>query len=364
MHETAPDYSGGSLLNLAAELELRLTGSAREAGLHPSLGETIPDASTYVLVLFDGLGDHQLMHRNAEPLRASRVGAIDAPFPTTTTVSLATIATATSPAVHGLVGYQLWLRDVERVVGTIKWTTLWGEDVEVDHDRFLQGPNLWERLAAAGAEPITIQPWNFDRSPLSRVLYRGCRWEGWSDETDAVDAALQLATVPRRLILLYLPHVDFAAHVAGQDSQGYSDAMRIVTTAWKRLTSRLPDGVVAIGTADHGHVDIPVERRIRLSKEHHVDRTFSGDARVLFVHGDGAALAAELPATWIPRSEMERWWGPGQRHPEFSHRTPTGVLVADPGYALLHRHSDDRLIGQHGGLTDAERRIPLLVEGG
>lgn len=359
-----PDHAGGSLLNLTAELEHRLTGSAASPRLAGRLAEVIPDAPSYVFVLFDGLGDAQLDHEAAAPLRASRRAAIDAPFPTTTTVSLATIATGLAPVTHGLVAYQLWLPETDRVVGTIKWTTLWGEAVAVDHDAFLPAPNLWERLVATGAEPITVQPWNFQGTPLSRVLYRGCRWEPWADEADAVDAALQLAAEPGRLVFLYLPHVDFAAHVRGQASEAYSDAVTIVARAWERLAARLPEGAVAVGTADHGHVDVPPDRRAIISKADQGDRILYGDARAMFVRGGDGSLADALPATWVPREDMEHWWGPGPRHRRFAERVPDGVLLADPGHALLHRHSDDRLVGQHGGLTPAEMRIPLLVAGG
>jgi hypothetical protein len=81
----------------------------------------------------------------------------------------------------------------------------------------------------------------------------------------------------------------------------------------------------------------------------------------MLVRGDGEPLASRLPATWAPLAEMAHWWGPGPRHPAFNERAPDGVLVANDDYLLLHRRSDDRMVGNHGALTDAERRIPLLV---
>ena len=73
----APDYSGGGLVNLAAELEYRLRGEHLSPRLYPDLAATIPDASTYVFVLFDGLGDLQLSHPNAAPLRKDRKAALE-----------------------------------------------------------------------------------------------------------------------------------------------------------------------------------------------------------------------------------------------------------------------------------------------
>ncbi len=358
-----PNYAGGGLVNLVALLEGRLTGTAQASLLSEGPAATIPEAAGYLLVLFDGLGDQQLAHPAAVPLAAARTATIDAPFPTTTTVSLATIATGLSPAGHGLLGYQLWLPETDRVVNTIKWTTLWGEKLEYDHARFLPEPNTWERIVAAGGEAVIVQPAHFEGSALSTVLYRGARIEGYHDMTEAVEAAAALAR-PGRLTMVYVPHVDYAAHTFGQDSEQYGAAVSIAATVWSRLAAALPTGIVAVGTADHGHVDVTPDRRAVIPKEDHEDRTFYGDPRVVFVRGEGRRLADRLPARWIPSGDMEHWWGPGPRHPRFGERVPDGVLVADEGHNLLHRFSDDRLIGAHGGLTDAERRVPILVAEG
>jgi hypothetical protein len=358
---TVPDYSGGSLVNLVAELEERLTGSSASPPLHEDLAALIPEASTYVLFLFDGLGSLQLDQPAAAPFAGASKASLDSPFPATTTVSLATIATGLPPSQHGLLGYQLWLPEVQQVVNTIKWTTLWGKSVDFDTGTLLPQPNLWERLRAGGAEPITVQPGDFMGTPLSKALYRGCRYEPAFTVDESIEATIQLAAEPGRLILTYLPHVDFAAHVYGQSAPEYAVAVDTVADAWQQVAAHLPDGATMVGTADHGHIDFHKQNQIRIPKPEHTDRTFYGDGRAMFVKGEGASLAENLPATWIPIEEMIGWWGPAPRHRAFDGRAPDGALVADDDILLLHSRSDDRMTGNHGALTDAERLIPLLV---
>ncbi len=356
---TVPDYGGGSLLNLVSELEHRMTGSSPSPRLHPHLADLIPVGHSYVLFVFDGLGTLQLDHPDAASLAASHLATIDAPFPTTTTVSLATIATGRPPSQHGLLGYQLWMPEVDEVVNTIKWTTLWGEPIDYETEPFLPAPNLWERLGAAGREPITVQPGHLQGSALSKLLYRGCRFEPAYTVDEIVEATVQLAAEPGRLVFSYLPHIDFTAHVYGQASDEYAVAVKTVATAWHTATHHMPAGTTLIGTGDHGHIDF--DRQVKIAKPDHTDRTFYGDGRAMFVKGDGAALAGSLPATWFSLDQMKDWWGPEPRHKAFNSRSPDGVLVADDDTLLLHRHSDDRMIGNHGALTDSERLVPLLV---
>ena len=355
-----PDYQGGSIVNLVSEIELRLGGTPPSPGLSESPAGLIPDASGYVLVVFDGLGSAQLEHPDAAALRGATAASIDTVFPATTTVALASLATGLAPSRHGLLGYQLWMQEVDAVVNTIKWTTLWGRPVEFDTSGLLPGPNLWERLSDIGIATSTVQPAHFDRSPLSRALYRGCRFEPADDTKDLVERTAAVAG-PGRLVLTYVPHVDFAAHVGGQRSPEYAEAISVAAAVWSGIANAVPVGVAVLGTADHGHVDYPAPAQHEIPRAAHQDRVFYGDSRAMFVKGDAADLAARLPATWIAGEDAAPWWGPGPVHASFSERAPDGVLLADDDAVVLHRFSDRRLIGHHGAMTAAEQKVPLLV---
>jgi len=361
MNIAVPDYEGKSLINLVAELEHRLTGGAIAPRLTRELREKIPEAETYVLVLFDGLGSHQLGHPAAIDLAASHRASIDAPFPYTTTVSLSSIATGRPPSQHGILAYQLWMEQVQRVVNTIHMTTLWGEALDLDYESILPGPNLWERLKEADREPIAVQPGHFDRTPLTRTLYRGAQFRPYWSDQEAVEVVVSAASEPGRLVFLYIPHVDFAAHVGGQNSSEYDEAMETANTVWEELTESLPDTVTLIGTADHGHVDIAEDHKVRLGENANKGRILYGVERALFVKGDGAKLADGIPATWVPHDVLPDVWGPEPTHSSFQERRPDGILFAEDNYAVFHKHSNDRLVGYHGGLMTEEREIPLLV---
>jgi hypothetical protein len=358
---TLPFVPGRRLVDLVNELERRLIGAAPGAGLAPDLADTIPDASSFVFVLFDGLGHHQLDHAAARSLRASARGIITAPFPTTTTVSLATISTGLMPAEHGMIGHLMLLDGV--VVNVLKWVTPAGARVDHPTETFLPGPNMWERLSAAGIEPITVQPAEFIHSPLTRAIYRGCRFEGVHGVEEAVEATAVLAREPGRLVFTYFNQVDFAAHVWGQLSAEYRAAIGLVDTAWSQLRARVKPGVAVVGTADHGHLDYGPQDKLLVRGAEFTGLTFYGDARMVFVRGDTTligdlASGLGIDPHWV--GEADTLW-PGHRLPGLEDRLPTAVLAAPEGKVILPKGFDKRLVGYHGGLAHEEVEVPLLV---
>jgi hypothetical protein len=322
----------------------------------------IPEHRTYILVLFDGLGIHQLRHAAASTIRNDLKGSLDAPFPTTTTVSLATIATGLPPAAHGLIAHLMWFADLELVVNTLKWVTLTGAPVPYPTEQLLPGPNLWERLRSAGVEPITVQPADFETTPLTRALYRGCRFERFSSWGEAADASVELAAGGRRLIFTYHNQVDYAGHVFGQNSLQFGAALESAATVWESIRRRLPLGAGLVGTADHGLLDYPESAKRLIRSPAYRSLTFFGDPRGVMVNGDSVAIRALAKETGASlHTDISGWLGTGSPHPDLGARLPDGLLLAPEGKVLLPPGFDKRLRGYHGGLAEAETRIPLLV---
>lgn len=352
------------LANLVAELEFRLTGSSEVERLDPGLAAGIPESPTYVLALFDGLGSRQLGHRRALSLAAGSRGSISAPFPTTTTVAMSTIATGTHPVTHGIIGHQMWVPELEAVVNVLKWIGQHGSHIDFDTTGYLPGPNLWERLSAGGIEPVTVQPAHFATSPLTQMLYRGCRFEPVHTDAERLEATLDLAREPGRLVFVYFAEVDFAAHVAGQASAMYDDAVSQADTAWSILSSRLPQTATLVATADHGHVDFSPDQKLLVRDPAYRDLVFFGDPRAVMVRGDRDLidrLAEETGSTVVDRPELIARLGEGDPHPGLDDRLPDALLDPPADRILLPRGFDKRLTGYHGGLTPAEVDVPLLV---
>ena len=353
-----PSYDGSGLVNLIAEIEHRMTGSAIFGGL--SDRSLVPEADTYVVVLFDGLGVAQLDHADAAIFRSTMAAKLDAPFPTTTSVSLSTVATGVAPSQHGQVGHLTWYPDLGLVVNTLKWVTVTGEPVGYDYSSLLPRPNLWERLRDAGVEPITVQPGDFAASPLTRAMYRGARFEGAWDPTDLADATVTLASVSGRFIFTYVPFVDVAGHVSGLGSEEYAAAMKAATLVWDSIVSRLPPGAAVLGTADHGLLEVSEDDKILIRDPRFDSLRFAGDTRGVHLWGDPGLIADLATSVDGVLVDSDSWLGPDPTGKTRSHLGDR-LLIAPPGKAIIPRGFDKRLRCYHGGLMPEELEIPLLV---
>jgi predicted AlkP superfamily pyrophosphatase or phosphodiesterase len=230
----------------------------------------------------------------------------------------------------------------------------------------LPAPNLWERLGASGCNPVTVQPADFAFTPLSQVLYRGCRFVGAETIDEFIDRTVAAAAEPRTFVFTYLPPVDYAAHVFGVASPEVAAALAWVSAVWEGIARRLPAGVRLLGTADHGMMPISEEQKLLIRDERYRPLEYWGDPRAVMVRGS-MRLARELSeltgARLVEPDVFRPWLGGEAEHRHLASRMPDAVLLAAPGSVILPWGFDKRLRGYHGGVEPIEVDIPLLAAG-
>ena len=229
-----------------------------------------------------------------------------------------------------------------------------------DYASLLPTPNLWERLRTADVEPITVQPGYFAGSPLTRVLYRGARFEGAWDVDDLVTASVQLAAEPGRFIFTYVPHIDFAGHVYGLNSDEFAEAVKVAAVVWEGLLAALPPRVTLIGTSDHGLLEFSEKQKQLVREPRFNDLRLAGDTRGIHMWGNPDLMEDLAGLTGGTLVDPARLIGPLPTADALS-RLGQRLLLSPDDKAVIPKGFDKRLRCYHGGLAPEEVEIPLLV---
>lgn len=344
-------------------------------GLENALG--LPGARRYVVVLADGLGARLLAERSghAPTLRRGRsLGELDAAFPTTTAVSLASLGTGMAPGRHGMMGYDVLDPERDRVVNM-----LGGWDPGVDPRAWQPWPTVFERGEAA-VDVVTVSKPRFRDSELTRACLRGGRFvgaEGIHARTAAV--ADQLHEGTPALVYLYWDELDKVAHRYGWRSDPWLRALEEFDSALGRLVRGLPADTRVLLSADHGMVDVAPERRIDVSAVTGLlegVRHTAGEPRAVQLHTEPGTDPGEVAARWQEHFGADVWTATRE------HLAAAGYFGVDPDPRALARAGDAwvlaradlalydvsrvgtkplNMVGQHGSLTDAERLVPALL---
>jgi len=174
----------------------------------------------------------------------------------------------------------------------------------------------------------------------------------------------------------YWPEFDALAHRHGVASAEARAHFERLDAMFGELLARLggTDTIIVL-TADHGFIDSPPEECVELPSELSSMLRFPlcGERRVAFCHVRDKAAFIEKAKGFFkqcadvrPSIELwqEGWFGAGRAHPLFAERIGDVALVMQgrgtvkdwvPGEPR-HLH-----IGNHGGVSEDEMNIPLVV---
>lgn len=357
---------------------LGASGAARaDQAASAQLADLTPALQSLVVVLVDGLGSSNLKARagHAPTLSSLAQRRITTVAPSTTSAALTSFTTGTLPGDHGMVGYRIRHPELGLLSPLRDWD---GID---DHRSWQLSEPLFHAAAPAGLRTYTVGRAAHAGSGLSQAILSGAEYvDGDRIEDRFVAARNLLRDETPALIYVYVDELDRAAHRDGWQGDQWTRRLEQLDRALHDFLIGLPMGVGVALTADHGMVDIEPHQRIILQRDDEMlaDVTEIGGEprfRSLYLRegADPAAVAGAIRehegqrALVLTRDEAiaTGMFGPTLA-PGVAERLGEVLLIARKQVAYFDDDADPamlEMVGQHGGLTDEERGIPLILAG-
>ena len=380
-----PDYPDATIVNLMASLIVARGGRSPHAPLAAAPPERLAAARHVVCLCLDGLGVEQLAGYLAERpdspfLGAHAHGVLSTVFPATTATAVTTFLTGASPAEHAILGWHMNLPDLGLVSTVLMSQTRTGSPVapdDFDLDAYLALP------AHLGTVPEPRAQLSYGVIPHSRFSRAGTRWDRVRafDTLDGLqrEVAAFSRDTPRGLAYVYWPQHDALCHEYGIRHPRTLAHLAEVDDALARLRDTLAGReTLLLLTADHGIHDTPPERRVDLAAVPGLYDCLAtlpcGDAghASCFVRPRREQAFLDLVAehlgeacTCVAGETLLAMgaFGGGIPHPRLAGRVGDYLLIARDRHAFAAPVAGETpffMVGNHGGMSATEMRVPLF----
>jgi hypothetical protein len=311
--------------------------------------------------------------------------------PSTTCTVLTTLWTGRSPAEHGILGYELFLREYGLVANMITHSpaSFEGRVGLLYHAGFqpenaLPVPTLGSHLSKAGVEIFALLSTNILNSGLSRMHYSSVDTYGFRTQTDLwiqVRHLTEMKLAKPRLIWVYYGIVDNYSHHYGPDSeQAEAEFLTFLNTMYRVFMSRYVGNTnqktLLMVLSDHGQLYTPKNPHYDLSNHptliNRLHMLPTGENRLAYLYpkpGQTEAVQEYIARTWpgmfqiLPSSHalQNGLFGPGEPTREARSRIGDYLVVSQGDAYLWWSPKPNPLLGRHGGLSEEEMVVPLLA---
>ena len=376
---------------LPSTVERLLTGASDGPALEePLLRERFEHV---VFVYFDAFGWTFLERHAGHPLfdRARSDGLLvqlTAQFPSTTTAQVTTIHSGLPVAEHGLYEWHVYEPTLDRLITPLLFSfagdgirgTLLGQ---IEPDALFPTDSIYAQLADAGVRSTVVLPTSIAGSAPNVGLLRKADVVPFETAPSALAAAARALEEGAGYAHVYLDALDSLMHAVGTDDDAVGFVTQSVLDDLHRATFR--PGTLVLLTADHGMSPVDPARTV------YVNELWPGLGERLETGADGKPLAPAGSCRDLFLHVRDRHVDDvctelGERLDSTADVVPVAELIAEgifsepsarlrsrlanvvvlPRYgAAVYWHEagrfEQRLHGQHGGLSPQEMEIPLVA---
>ncbi len=384
-----PNYEDGSLVNLMSSIIQHFGGKSQYSSLKDLPISQLEGVDNIVLILLDGLG-YNFFTRNAKlldyPIMDHLQAKVTSVFPSTTAAAMTTIYTGVTPKNHGCLAWFTYLKEVG-LISTIpplkrRNSNDYITNKTLKADDILQFQSTFEKIPSADSYFVISE--NLKDTPYDSVVSKGAKdVVGFSDFPDSMDQIMNILQENKdnkKFILHYWDGIDSKCHLDGTEKavphfkEIFAELIEL-----SRKIQALSQKTSIIITADHGLIDIPKDRVIKMKNHPKLEETLTlplcGESRAAFCFVRApyreqfeSYVENELKefCTMLKMQELidMELFGLHDPHPRFMYRIPDYLLLMKENYMIVDKMLKEtriRLKAVHGGLSEEELFVPLII---
>ena len=356
-----------------------------------------------ILIIIDGLGYSQFLNQQKNDPFLTKltnkgiVRPLTSVFPSQTTNALTTLNTGLTPQEHGLFEYFIYLKNIgiinalkcERI--NSKKKSLIDEDFKPNNLLLSKEKTLHETLNEKGIKTYTHAHITNAFSTCSNIIFRGSTIKPALNTSDSI-AGLRKNIEENKdktaYFFIHLPTTDTIAHEYGPNSPQYYTELSNITYQLHReliqkLDPKIAKDTLLLLTADHGGVDVDIEKTVYIPKtalplqtgKNHEPIAPTGSYREIFLHIKESKLVETK--LWLLKKIGDKaqiietkeaaekgLFGIGKVSKSFFERAGNLLILPYGNETIWFEGPNERRInylGQHGGLNRQEMIVPFAV---
>lgn len=352
--------------------------------VYPSLNKLDKELSKFyknvVLIVLDGMGT-DMMERNLPKsnfLRKNHIDNLTSVFPSTTAAAMTSYYTGVSPNEHGWLGWSLYFKEFCRTI-----------DVFPNVDSYTKTPVSklnaaefvmpYETIYKEIAYSVIGDVKTFTIAPTGVNISEDGNIHKAADRFDRVTELVKMICAMEENTFTFVQwnSPDDTAHKEGCYSDRVTDKLTAISTHIEELGSKLTDTLIIV-TADHGMVDITEEIKINHIPEIAdcliIPPFVESRAAACYVKSDRRTDFEKAYHNYLSNDFMlfskndvlaKSILGKGKPHPKTIDFIGDYMLCAIGSKSLRYQTLNEKPKtphkANHGGLTDEEMIIPLIV---
>ncbi|MEM0139598.1 MAG: alkaline phosphatase family protein [Ferroplasma sp.] len=355
---------GNSLVNLSSDIFGHFSLKTTSDGLNINYKH-----KKLCFILLDGLGWNVYKKTGVSFGDAIKATSV---FPSTTSNALSSLFLNRYPGEHGIIGYQLYIKQLGAIVNILGYTSS-AAYMRDSMERAYPLASIFNyeskitSLYHAGYSTVNIIPTFINHTSFSNLLYGNNETDVYSNIFHSFSVFEENLKKNYDFISYYVPDIDQISHKLGPGNEHTIEAARYILTQIYSIIKKYDDYDFII-TADHGHIE--VGDTINLGNDSGLS-----DLSVLPAYGDSRALFLDYNA------ELEGYINKNYEniltvkkadslYEKLLGRVNDNVKKNLPGMIGISKNNDIyhfpfnqrkyTMLGAHSGLLADEMEIPII----